>query len=316
MRFAAQGDPFRTLALSMRLIVINLIRFAAFSGTLAGLVLLSPSAFGQGNTPNIQILVHGVHFGGKVVYRYQVRNSSTATINRVSLGVDDVGKDLPGIPWSQDASLTEVASEVPAAQCRPFAGMRCSVAVYQFDYMPEPRAVVSMRGLEASQSPPPSVLSGSELIRPGTISSTAEIYVPVRASGYLSGSGTVGFLDNLPRDSEGKPIVTAEIPFTRIDTTPPPSIAGNADIARRGGMLDVRVTLSVADNLDSAPQVVLESVSANEPLRANDVRAQVGSDARLLQLKRNRGRIYYLTYRAIDGSDNSASVVITVPGEL
>lgn len=292
-----------------------LVKSAASSAALAGMVFLSPSVFGQVSTPNVQILVHGVHFGGQVVYRYQVRNNSTATINRVTLGVDDVGKDLPAIPWSQDASLTEVASEVPAAHCRPFPGMRCSVAVYQFDYMPEPRALVSMRGLEASQSPPPSAFSGGELIRPGTISSTAEVYVPVRASGYLSGSGTVGFLDNLPRDAEGKPIVTAEIPFTRIDTTPP-SISGNADVARNGGMVEVRVNLTVADNLDAAPQVVLESVTANEPLRANEVRAQIGSDARLLQLKRNRGRIYYLTYRAIDGSDNSASVVITVPGTL
>lgn len=265
--------------------------------------------------PDVQILVHGVHFGGQVVYRYQVRNNTAASINRVNLGVDDPGKDLPAMPWKENSALGEVPVEVPAAQCKPLQGMRCLVAVYQFDYMTEARALVFMKGAESGQIPPPPVFSGVELIQPGALSSFAELVVPQRASGYLTASGSVGFLDNLPKDSLGQPIVTMQIPFTRIDTAPP-SITGAADVSRAGGMLDVRVNLAVADNMDPTPAVVLVSVTSNEPLRANDVRAQVGTDARSLQLKRNRGRVYYLTYRATDGSENSASTVITVPATL
>ncbi len=283
--------------------------------TLATLLLTCMPALAQSASPNVQILVHGIHFGGQVVYRYQVRNNSAATIHRVTLGVNDVGKDLPAIAWSQNPSLSDVLTEVPASQCKPFNNMRCSVAVYQWDYMPEPRAVILMRGIEATQSPPPTVFSEAHFIRPGTLSSIAEVYVPAANSGYLNGSGSVGFIDNFPRDTAGKPIVTAEILFTRNDTSPP-SVSGSASVSKNRGMLDVKVNLSVSDNLDPAPAVILVSVTANEPLRANEVRAQTGTDSRFLQLKPNKDRVYYLTYRVTDGTGNSVSLVIEVPAAL
>ena len=81
-------------------------------------------------------------------------------------------------------------------------------------------------------------------------------------------------------------------------------------------MLNVQVDLRVADDYDPSPEVMLVSVTANEPLHPHDVQAAAGTDARTLKLKRNKGRVYYLTYRATDGSENSSSVVLTVPGEL
>lgn len=312
MIWPARSRSIRAMALPMTRLSLMIFKTISLATAIAAASHLNVA---RAQTPDVQIFVHGIHFGGQVVYRYQVRNNTGATINRINLGVDDEGKDLPASPWKNNAALGEVPAEVPASQCKPFTGMRCLVAVYQFDYMTEPRALVSMRGMEASQTPPPAVFSRHELIRPGATSSFAELVVPQRASGYLTASGGVGFLDNPPKDSAGKPIVTAQVPFTRIDMAPP-GIVGSAEISRAGGMLDVRVNLSVSDNFDPAPEVVLVSITANEPLRANDVRAEVGTDSRVLQLKRNKGRVYYLTYRATDGSDNSASTVISVPGTL
>lgn len=201
--------------------------------------------------------------------------------------------------------MSDSLTPVPLNMCVSFSGMTCSAALFQFDYMPAPKSVVQM---EVSSSPP-------QLIRPGTQSSVAEIYVPQGAPGYLSTSVTVKFLANFPKDSLGKPIVESEVPLIVADRTAP-VISGSATAAKRGGMLNVSVSLQVSDDRDPQPAVTLVSVTSNEPLHPQDVAATIGADTRTLQLKRSKGRLYYLTYRATDGSDNPSSVTITVPGEL
>lgn len=266
-------------------------------------------------SPDIQIHVHGVHFGGQVVYKYQIRNNSSSSIDAVTLGVPSPGKELPAFPWSANRSLSDVPSEVPLSQCKPLNNMSCSVGTIQFDYMSSPKAVIQMQGLELTQTPLPAQFLKAELIRPHTTSSFAEVYVSRPEPGYLSASGAVRLFDNHPKDSTGRPIIEFEVPFTKIDTAPP-LITGSATATKHGGMLDVRVTLQVSDNFDSSPSVVLTSVRANEPLHPRDVVASIATDARFLQLKRSKGRLYYLTYSATDGSENRSTVVITVPGEL
>lgn len=279
----------------------------------AGMLVASLPASAQ--TPNVQILTYGVHYGGQVIYRYQVRNNTASPIDAVTLGIPSPGKELPDLPWSQNKGLTDVPTEVPLSQCRPFNNMVCLVGVFQFDYMDAPKSIIRMYGRELAQTPPPARFSKSEHIAPNSTSSIAEIYVPSRAADYLSASGTVRFFSNHPKDSTGKPIVDAEIPFTRADRTPP-AISGTATAVKRGAMLDVTVSLRVTDNLDPNPEVALVSVTSNEPLHRRDVEALINTDARTLSVKRNKGRIYYLTYRAMDGSENSSTVLISVPGEL
>lgn len=281
--------------------------------TTIALAVASQTATAQ--PPDIQILVHGVHFGGQVVYKYQIRNNSSSSIDAVTLGVPSPGKELPAFPWSANRSLSDVPSEVPLSQCRPLNNMSCSVAVIQFDSMASPKAVIQMQGLELTQTPLPAQFSKAELIRPQTTSSFAEVYVSRPEPGYLSASGAVRLFDNYPKDSTGMPVIEFEVPFTKIDTTPP-LITGSATATKHGGTLDVSITLQVTDNFDPSPSVVLTSVRANEPLHPRDVTAAIATDARFLQLKRSKGRLYYLTYSATDGSENRSTVVITVPGEL
>lgn len=279
---------------------------AVLCGFLSGAVLAQ--------TPNVQILAYGIHHGGQVIYRYQVRNNTASPISAVSLGVPTPGKELPGLPWSDDKTLTETPSEVSASKCKPFNQMACLVGVFQYDYMETPKTVIRMHGRELVQVPPPAVFAKTEHIAPNTTSSTAEILVPVRDRGYLNASGTVRFFSNFPKDAAGRPIVELELPFTKADLAAP-VITGSASAVKRGGMLDVSVNLRVVDNLDPTPAVTLLSVTANEPLHPRDVEAALHTDARTLSLKRNKGRIYYLTYRATDGSENSSTSVIAVSGE-
>ena len=261
-----------------------------------GLALTALHAAPQ--SPDVQIAAHGIHFGGQLIYRYQVINNSASNINAVQLGVSEPLKDLPGAPWDSNPSLTDVPSAVPTSQCKPFQGMLCNVAVYQFDYMLAPRSVIQM---------------GADIgfIAARSTSSVAEVVVPQAQPGYLTGTGTVWFANNFLTDSSGRAIVDVQVPFTKTDTLPP-TLSGTASTTKKGHMLSVAVTLTVADNLDPTPAVVLASVTSNQVLDAGDVIAAINTDARTLLVKRHPGRLYYLTYRATDGSENVGSAVITV----
>ena len=113
-----------------------------------------------------------------MIYRYEVINNSTSAIDAVTLGVPSPGKEIPEVPWTGIAGMSDVPTEVSAAYCKP-----------------------------ASRLP-------------------------------------------------------------------------------------------------------------DEALHPHDVIAILNEDTRTIQVKRNKGRVYYLTYRAIDGSGNSSTLTITVPGEL
>ena len=58
--------------------------------------------------------------------------------------------------------------------------------------------------------------------------------------------------------------------------------------------------------------VKLVSVTANQPLLPRDVAT---ADARRMQLRIVKGRVYNLTYRAIDASDNTSQLVLQVQSD-
>ena len=50
------------------------------------LFALSVSAYSQAAAKPVQIIATGIHYGGYVIYRYQVKNNGTQNINRIILG--------------------------------------------------------------------------------------------------------------------------------------------------------------------------------------------------------------------------------------
>ena len=92
-------------------------------------------------------------------------------------------------------------------------------------------------------------------------------------------------------------------------------------------MVDITATVTVSDNCDPTPTVVLTSVTSNEPDDAkgkgdgktvNDIQGvEIGTEDYEFQLRAERagkgdGRIYTITYTATDESGNSASASATV----
>jgi hypothetical protein len=87
-------------------------------------------------------------------------------------------------------------------------------------------------------------------------------------------------------------------------------------------MVPIIATITVKDDYDPQPEINLVSITANEPLDDDDIKVgKLFTDIRQFQLKAERegknkaGRIYTVTYLAIDGSGNQtmASATVTVP---
>jgi hypothetical protein len=85
-------------------------------------------------------------------------------------------------------------------------------------------------------------------------------------------------------------------------------------------LVPVSATITVSDDFDSHPSIVLESIVSSEPADGDIQGASLGTDDRAFQLRAERlgsgsGRIYTITYRATDASGNTrtARVQVVVP---
>jgi hypothetical protein len=123
------------------------------------------------------------------------------------------------------------------------------------------------------------------------------------------------------------------VEITVIDDTPPElsvSVSPDTLWPANHKMVPVSLDVSVSDNCDANPDIVLTSVVSNEPDDApgggdghttNDIQdADIGTEDYNISLRAERqgkrdGRIYTITYTATDDSNNSrqASVEIIVP---
>lgn len=291
-------------------------------------LLISISVVPQANADvPIKINAWAIHQGGQIVYRYQIENNSASIIYKADLGLNSSGKELPGKPWSLNPAYSDVPVQLDATHCKPFYYMDCTIAVFQFDYMPEPKMNIMMEGLENNMVPPPKVFSGAEDIRPGTRSSVAEITIPAayQSPGYLTAYGEVNLLDSNTRNPDGTVVTSVEIPFTKVDVTPPtlaftlsPGILwppNNKPVA-------ITTTITATDDYDPEPEIKLESITSNETLADGDIQdARLQTDDRSFLLMATRagnnmaGRIYTVTYSATDASGNksTASATVIVP---
>ncbi len=308
------------------IMTIQFLRQALLGGTFLMASCAVPQAIA--GVP-IKINAWGIHQGGQIVYRYQIENNSASIIYQVDIGLNSPGKELPGKPWSLNPAYSDIPVPLDAAHCKPFYYMDCTIAVFQFDYMAEPKTNIMMEGLENNLIPPPKVLSGASYIRPGTRSSVAEITIPAayQSPGYLTSFGEVYLLDNNTRNPDGTVVVSAEIQFTQVDVTPPTltfTLSPATLSPPSGNLVPITSTITVNDDYDPEAEIKLESITANEPLADGDIQdAQFDTDDRLFSLAAKcaatnlAGRIYTVTYSATDASGNkaTASATVTAPHE-
>lgn len=142
---------------------------------------------------------------------------------------------------------------------------------------------------------------------------------------YLAGHFTVGF-DVGDTTDEGPLNWNYTGSIVPLDTIPPTlEVTLSPNIIRSNEKLvPITATITVKDNYDPAPEIKLESITANEVLEAKDIQdAKFFIDDRSFKLRAERkegshaGRIYTVTYSATDASGNKAiaTATVTVPRE-
>jgi hypothetical protein len=263
------------------------------------------SSYAQTSAP-VRITAWGMHYGGQVMYRYQVQNLGSEPIKRFFIGLYQTDTGGGAAELTVFPASSNVSSWLPpnVAQ-RPESWGVAS-------FFPDESAKFALEWVEAGYDKQlwpaagqtqdsPAARTPANVIPAGKSWDSFSVTVRQPDIAYVNGHASVDY---------GQRALTLQL---KKGDEMPPSISGSAIATKNGGMLNVEVSLNVKDNFDPNPEISLVSVTANEAFHPKDVVAAIGQDKRILRLKRNKGRIYYLTYEAVDGSGNADSVVIAVP---
>jgi hypothetical protein len=292
---------------------------------------LPPAPVTGAPASGIRVLVNGIHHGGNLLYNYKVVNDSNTRIHSVIIGSKfDSVKDseypqllrLP-LGWAY-GEVGEIGTEIilaPGSTSQP-TGWKASVygqqgtALYYLEWD-------TFRGYDGllNDIHPGQTLSGFSVTVPSVHTTIHPPHYSLTAPDemYVRGHFKIGVIDTmrnfqdiwgqLEREDTAPPILTISL---SPDTLWPPN----------GKLVPVTATITVKDDYDPQPEIILESITANETATASDAPdAQPGTDDRQFQLKAKRtgdnlaGRIYTVTYSATDASGNkaTASATVTVP---
>jgi len=256
----------------------------------------------------VVVKTYGQHIGGNIVYQQQVTNNGSRDVVGIAIAEDtdqegisggtrDSG-ELDAFPVGSDMIHTEVnpaSISGPTGWIGSIIQIQDSGLFFQWD---------------SPGYPQPAIQPGQTM--------RFSITVPSYDQAYLTGHFSAGYAD-------GKDPWYYNGVMEKLDTTPASltvSLRPNTLWPPNDKLVSVTAAITVKDNYDPAPEIKLESITASEPLAANDVQgAQFGTDDRQFNLVAKRagtnlaGRIYTVTYSATDASGNkaTASATVTVP---
>ena len=271
------------------------------------IALLAPALAGAQTPPLFQVKAHGVHSGSEVIYYYRVINNSPTNIVNPAVAVQiEIGREsLDGAP--------ELIGLVPTSYPPVYDdGVRDMAAPTGWKGVvggeeEHVRHTLWWKTTEIS-SPyallPGQTLSGLSVRRTNIDPTYLDSHFFIIANGSPR-----KFSGLIEREDTTAP--TLSVVLTPATLWPP-----------NGKLIPITATLTVKDDYDPQPEIKLESITANEALLASDiVEAKFGTDDRSFGLVAKRegsnkaGRIYTITYSAMDASGNksTASATVTVP---
>lgn len=288
------------------------------------LFTFSVLAYSQPIAKPVQIIGTGIHYGVYVIYRYQVKNNGTQSINRITLGntgeADSSFAGFAVLPDDPAVDLPMVGQWFPPAIISRPDGWGCKLIgeadegdAIGIDWV-EGTLAKEFWPRRLQEMNAPQVYPGGKAIAPGQTSGDFSVQLDSPDYGYVHGYASVEYGgDTLP------------IPIEKGDTTPPTlsiTLSPATLWSPNEKMVPITATITVKDDYDPQPEIKLESITSSETLVAGDIQdTQIGTDDRYFSLAAKRagnnqaGRIYTVTYSATDASGNkaSASATVTVP---
>jgi hypothetical protein len=260
-------------------------------------------AMADDTQPHVAVGVYAQHAGGKIIYHYRVANNSEQNITAVSIGRNNQND---GNPNNDANELLELPAGwnpklgIPSTSSNSPTGWRVSVIA------PEENVTHAI-AWEPMNERSPKLLAGQTVNK-------MSIALDKTDNHYLTGHALITF-------TAGDPM-TFTVPIQRLDADPPEftvNLSPNKILQQSNKLVAINASFTTMDNYDNMPEIKLESITANEPLEANDIRdASFGLDDRYFKFraesKSSSGRIYTVTYSATDASGNQtiASATVTV----
>jgi len=315
--------------------------FFRLTATLAFLFCMNGLAHAQ---QLVRIQVYGTHEGSNIVYHYRVINDNSYNSN-ISLtnivigsifksGWDSEGGQLERLPLGANFINTDSESGgdiqlAPTSTTQPpyWTAEMYGPGIYSLEWhlLPDghPYAIPPGQSLGGFSVTLPlfDIKEGPhEYYNAGLIVDPTTSDIDPRDDIYLRASFKASYIDNKTyalQEMRGQLEIADKTPPTLSVTLTPATIWPPDN-----KMVTVNATINVHDDYDPNPVVHIVSITANEPLGKDDI--QVGklfTDIRQFQLKAARegsnkaGRIYTVTYVALDASGNqtTATATVTVP---
>lgn len=266
------------------------------------LSLVSATAIAQ-STAAVTVTGWGMRYGGKVIYRYQVRNSSPALITSVLIGhFSSVDADRAEL--SVPPRLASPTFWVPTdAAARPSGwGVLIRYEDESSNFSLEwVEAAYFKKMWPSAQQRPESPIStpGNVGIPPGATWDNFSVSLREADPGYVTGHATIDYGDeyiNVPIQKGDTLAPTLALSVERVNQND-----GNGNWA----IFDVRA--SASDNYDPGPTLDFAPVTANQPIRAGDVSIDSKPGRWRVKLRNVQGRTYRLQVSSSDASGNKAS---------
>lgn len=279
----------------------------------------------------VQVKVYGQHHGNQVTYHYQIVNNSPDKVFEITIGygaippgrTDSYTPELVSWPSGWEArernSVADDAdiSLVPGTSTSPPGWV---AELYLVEESPTHGLTWGVLGLTRNTYDPNA--NGSEIVRlnaiqPGASLGGMSVTLDVTDASYINNHARIGY--SYTTSSGVEPVLV--VPLEKLDITPPTfslTLSPNT-LKPNKKLIPITATLTVQDDYDPQPEIKLESITANEPLKKEDIKdAKTGTDDRQFKLKAERdgknkaGRIYTVTYSATDASGNKATASATV----
>ena len=270
--------------------------------------------------PPVKVTAWGLHRGGGMVYKYQVKNFGAFPIDDFFIGFHPPTDTADG-----DAELT-VPPYYPEGTSLwlPPSVSQSPAGWGVFLSFPDESATFSLRWVEAgwyrSKQPKardanfPIAQNPPNVMPPGASWDQFSVTLPEPDYAYIQGHAYLMYGHN-----------ELTVQMEKGDITPPSltvSLSPATLWPPNDKLVPVSAAIMVKDDYDPEPEIKLESITANETLADGDIQdAQLGTDDRSFSLAAKRagtnmaGRVYTVTYSATDASGNktTASATVTVP---